>query len=744
MSTLMPVMDTRPAPAADDGKVDLGLFLATLKRARVLIGACVVAALILAVAYLWITPPTFRADVLLQVERKANAVETLLNESTRPLEETESISAELELMRSRQVLGEVIDRLKLEIIAEPHYFPVIGTAFKYHGSLDPDGTLFATPWRKLARYAWGGEVIALSTLEVPPMYVDQPLLLTAGRYGQYTLQGPEGELLLTGDVDARAAAGGFISQVDELIARPGTQFKVMRLSRMSALTALQKRLDSKEQGKLSGIINLSVYHEDAARAVEIANAMALAYLEQDVSRRAREAKQTMTFIDSQLPLVRERLKTAEDNYNRYRLARGSADLDLEIKGRLERQLEVENQLVDIQRQRAVLRESFAPLHPKILALDGQETRLTQEVGTLDRWIKNLPETQRNLTRLMRDVQINTQLYLSLLNSSQEQGIAQAGNIGNSRIVDPALLPSEPVKPRPDLVIALSVALGLFVGMAATLLRHVLRQLVSDPRWIEQHFGLPVFAVIPHSKSEQRLRRYQRRPRSVQRLLAHRSPQDAAIESLLVLPHTMQLTAARTASPEQAGWPPEPGRGQVLLICGPRAGVGKSFVSANLAALLARTHRVLLVDADLRHGRLHDYFGLPPTPGLTEMIARGAHITPHRVTDNLHVLRSGLHARQPAALLQSATLSQHTAAWAAQYDYVLFDSAPLLEVADTLALAPLADVCLLVLKAHAHSLVEIDLSLKRMLRAGGKVQGVLFNDVSPADMTYYTRAYGYAS
>ncbi len=735
MSALTPVMEARPVPRSDDGKVDLGLFLATLKRARLLIAACVAAALLLAVIYLWITPPTFRADVLLQVERKANAVETLLNDSTRPLQETESISAELELMRSRQVLGEVIDQLKLEIVAEPRYLPVIGAAFKYHGGLESDLTPFAAPWRHLGRYAWGGEAIVLSTLEVPPDYVDQPLLLTVGRYGQYILQGPDDELLLTGDVGVPAVSAGFILEVDTLTARPGTQFNVMRLSRMSALTALQKQLDSKEQGKLSGIIKLSVYHEDPARAAEIANAMALAYLEQDVSRRSRAAKQTMAFIDSQLPLVRERLKTAEDSYNQYRLARGSADLDLEIKGRLERQIEVENQLVDVQRQRAVLSQSFAPLHPKILALDGQEARLTQEVNTLDGWVKNLPETQRNLTRLLRDVQINTQLYLSLLNSSQEQGIAQAGNIGNSRIVDPALLPRVPVKPRPELIIALSAALGIFIGLAATLLRHVLRPRVSDPRWIEQHFGLPVFAIIPHSKSERRLRRDQRRPKSARHLLAHRSPQDAAIESLLVLPHTMQLTPARTI---------EPGRGQVLLVCGPRAGVGKSFVSANLAALLARTGRVLLVDADLRHGRLHDYFGLPPTPGLADMLDRGAQVAPQPITENLHVLRSGLRAREPAALLQSAALSQHTAAWTARYDYVLFDSAPLLEVADTLALAPLADVSLLVLKAHAHSLVEIDLSLKRLLRAGGKVQGVLFNDVSPADMTYYTRAYGYAS
>lgn len=743
MSTFTPVMEDGSALRPEHHKVDLGLLLAILKRGRVLIAACVIAALLSAMVYLWIAPPSYRADVLLQVERKANAVETLLNESTRPLEETASISAELELLRSRQVLSEVIERLKLEIVAEPRYFPVIGGGFKYNADVDPYLAALAAP-RLLANYAWGGETIVVSTLEVPPSYVDQPLLLTADGQGQYSLKGPAGEPLLTGYIRAPIISNGFTLQVDELTALPGTQFHVMRQSRMSALSALQQRLDSKEQGKLSGIIKLSVYHENPARAAEIANAMALAYLAQDVTRRSREAKQTMAFIDSQLPQVRERLKTAEDKYNQYRLTRGSADLELEIKGRLERQVEVENQLVELQRERAALRESFAPLHPKILALDNQETRLRQEANTLEGWIKNLPETQRNLTRLMRDVHINTQLYLSLLNSSQEQGIAQAGNIGNSRIVDPALLPSEPVKPVPELILAMSLALGIFIGVAVTLLRHVLRQLVSDPRWVEQHFGLPVFAVIPHSKSEQRSRRQRWQMRLQPRLLAHRNPHDTAIESLLVLPHTMQLTLARAAPPNEAERPSKSGRGQMLLVCGPRVGVGKSFVSANLAALLARTGRVLLVDADLRHGRLHDYFGLPPSPGLTDLLAPRTHIIPHRVTDNLHVLCSGHPVRDPAVLLQSTTLSQQIAAWTTQYDYVVLDSAPLLEVADTLALAPLADLCLLVLKAHAHNLSEIDLTLKRLLRAGGKVRGVLFNDVSPADMTYYTRVYGYAT
>lgn len=736
-----------PPPAQP---ADFSSFVAVLKRSRLLIAAVVLAAVGVAQFYIWFKSPEYRAEALLQIESRPDAIGSLFDRTSPAEEATTPISAEIELIRSRRVLVEAVRRIDGEVLAKPRYLPLFGAAFARGHSEQG----LAAPWFGLGGYAWGGEQIRVKRLNVTPALLDVALELVAGRDGTYSVQDAEGAKLFDGRVGVTAQGGGVTLVLAELLARPGTRFLLMRRSAASASDALRRMTTVREQGKQSGVLQLSVRADSPQAAALAANAVAGAYLQQNVSRRSREAGLTLAFIARQLPQVRARLETAEDALNRYRLASSSADLEIETQGRLTRLLEVDKQITELRQKRDETAQQFAPGHPRMLALAQQEARLQTAARSLNDWVKKLPETQRNILRLSREVQVNTQLYTSLLDSLQEQRVEQGGSLGTARIVDSSIPPAAPAGPGRNLVLVMGLIVGLFGGAAAALLRESMRQPLGDARWLERRLGLPVLGVVPHSSRQLFLSRPG--PMSRRAVLAQDDPADQAVESLRALPHMLRLPTpvyppapqAESAVPHDPSLPPQwhdsqtAPQGAVWLICGALAGAGKSFLSANLAVLMARSEvRVLLVDADLRNGSLHRSLGAEGDPGLSDLLA-GHPVTPQRVANSsLDFLPRGSLHPVPAALFTGGRLAWQVRHWATHYDLVLIDTTPVLEVADALALAPLADACLLVIKPDHTKVEEVEAAVQRLVQAGGNVRGVVLNDMRPAPGASYGYGYG---
>ena len=171
---------------------------------------------------------------------------------------------------------------------------------------------------------------------------------------------------------------------------------------------------------------------------------------------------------------------------------------------------------------------------------------------------------------------------------------------------------------------------------------------------------------------------------------------------------------------------------VIALGAPAPAVGKSFVSVNLAHLLASAgRRVLLVDGDLRRGRLHRYFSLDRGPGLSDVVSGSVPLEealrPSGV-DRLDVLSTGRIPPNPAELLASHRFQHLLAAVSKRYDLVLVDTPPVLAVTDPALVARHAGVNLLVLRAGAHSIQEIALATKHLSQSGVRVQGAILNEV----------------
>jgi tyrosine-protein kinase Etk/Wzc len=186
---------------------------------------------------------------------------------------------------------------------------------------------------------------------------------------------------------------------------------------------------------------------------------------------------------------------------------------------------------------------------------------------------------------------------------------------------------------------------------------------------------------------------------------------------------------------------------IVLITGPTPGIGKSFTSANFAAVLgAANKRVLLIDADLRKGHLNQYFGLGRSKGLSEVIAGGLTVQDalhKQVAPMVDFLSTGTIPPNPAEVLMAPATQALLQQLSGLYDLVIIDTPPVLAASDTAILAPLAGAVFMVARADITSLSELQESAKRLGQSGVPTRGVIFNDLNLSKRRYgYGMGYKY--
>jgi tyrosine-protein kinase Etk/Wzc len=542
---------------------------------------------------------------------------------------------------------------------------------------------------------------------------------------------------LTGTVGTPLKAdtpdGPITLQIDQLAGKPGALFNLYRYAKLPTTIGLQSSLVLTERGKNSGIINVSLQDTDPYKLTRVLNAVGEQYVKQNVERKAAEAQKTLAFLDVQLPLFKKQLEASEEVYNRYRNQKGTVAFNEEAALILGQSVDRQTKLLDAQQRRRELEARFTSAHPAVQTLDNQIAALKSDMGAIQERIKGLPAIQQEAVRMERDVKVNTELYQSLLNNALQLRLVKEGKVGNVRVLDEAVVPTQPVKPNRKVIIAAALALGLFLGIVAAFIRNsFVEQRLRDPHEVEAETGLPVFSSIPLSPSQSAIAKRRLSGATGVRLLAIENPDDPAVESLRSLRTAMQF--AMLESPNNR-----------VLISGPTPGVGKSFVTANFAALMAAAgKRTLLIDADLRRGHTHQYFGLQRHGGLSELIAGSLTVqqTVHRqVVPNLDFLATGQLPPNPAELLVSDSFKTTLERLSEQYDLVVIDTPPVLVAADTSTVAAHAGTVLLVARADQSTMGELRESTRRLAMGGKAATGVLLNAMDLGRRSFSPYKYG---
>jgi tyrosine-protein kinase Etk/Wzc len=558
-----------------------------------------------------------------------------------------------------------------------------------------------------------------------------------------TAQG-KGEFRLTQQeqgIDLKARAGetsifelpkGSIEiRIDRLDGKPGAEFLLSRSSRLATIEGIQRALKVEELGgKQSGVIGARLQGSDARMVNSVLNEVGKEYVRQNGARKTEEAEKSLAYLNRQLPEIKSQLEQAESKYNAFRNANGTVDLNEESKLSLQQSAAAKLKKMDLQQKKIELLARYTDEHPAVQGIESQIKEINGQISAMNDHIKALPALEQTLLRLQREVKVNTELYTALLNSAQQMRLITVGKVSNVRLVDTPMMAERPVKPNRPVVLALALLGGLFLGVVAAFFRKSLAGGVDSPEQVERIAGVPVFATIPHSRKQKELYQQVNAKQQKVPLLANVSSSDVAVESLRNFRTALQYQLPQF-------------KNNIVLITGATPGMGKSFVSANLAAIMAATgKRVLLIDCDLRNGLLHLYFGFGRHDGLSDAIAgarRLDQVVHHGVIENMDFITTGTLPQHPSELLLRPNFGAFMQELSTRYDLVLVDAPPILAVADTMIIGAHAGAIYIMTRAGVTTPGEISESMKRLNQAGLEAKGVLFNDLKVRPGRY---GYGY--
>lgn len=731
-------------PSRDEDEIDLRELAGMLIDRKWWIAGITGLFFVVSVAYALLATPVYQAQSMVQVESKMPSIPGLSDLSSLGMGGNSSASTtEVALITSRAVIGEAVDALQADIVAEPKRFPLIGDFFARRFRADAVDAVAPAKFGA-SSYGWGGESLQVVGLDVPAFLIDEPLTLVVGDDpSRFVLQGPDGDTLLEGTVGTEAEGNGVKLQVAALRANPGTRFEVTRLRRLDVVAGYQQAVKASEQGKDSGILRLNFEDTDPVFAEAFLQQVAAAYVRQNVERNSAEASSQLTFVREQLPTIRLQVEAAQSAMSQYQTTANSVDITMQTQGLLQQEVAVETSIQQLKMKQAEMDRSFTREHPAYRALMSQLGELEGRKAGFRRQVSNLPDTQQELLRLTRDLQVSNELYTGLLNQAQQLDVARAGTVGNVRIVDPAVVDTaRPVKPRKSLIVLVGTLLGGFLAVGLVFLQRIMNPGIEDPAQIEE-LGLPVYAAIPLSTSKDLLVTDKRRNRSGrvrrdagfdkrQHLLAVNAPADLAVEAIRSLRTSLHFAMLEA-------------KNNILTISGPCPAVGKTFVSANLAAVIAQAgQKVLVIDADMRKGTLHKVLGTTHTDGLSDVLAGKVQvddaIRQAPGVEGMDYLVRGDIPPNPSELLMHPRFGELLTTLAARYDMVIVDTPPILAVTDAAIVARHAGSNLLVTRFGVNQPKEILLTKKRFEQNGVTVKGAIFNAVEKRATGYYS--YGY--
>lgn len=716
-----------------DDQIDLNALLGTLVDHKWLIAAVTAFFFVVSMAYILLATPIYQANALVQVEQKVPDLPGL-SVLTQTLGASNSEAAtEIAIMTSRSVIGKAVDDLNLNVVVTPHRFPLLGGFMARRYSPGKPGDV-ASPWMGISRDDWGGSRLDVFQFDVSNDLLGRHFTLVAGEHGAYTLLDSDGNVVLRGQAGQASQARGITIQVKSLVANPGMRFDVVHNRPLATISRLQADINATEQGKDSGIIGLTYENADAQRAADVLDQVDQAYVRQNVDRNSAQAANSLKFVKQQLPEVREGLEKAQAALNAFQTKTHSVDINLQTKALLDQVVAIDTSIQQLQIQQAGVEQRFTKNHPAYQTMQQQIGQLQSQKAGMEKQINSLPDTQRDLLRLVEDVQVSNATYSGLLDQAQQLEIGRAGTVGNVRVVDNAAVDiTNPVKPKKLIVVLGGTFLGAFLAVAFVFLRQLLNRGVEDPADIE-HLGLPVYASIPLSIEEQQIAiaNPRRHGDGRQHLLALASPADLATEALRSLRTSLHFARLEA-------------KNNLLMISGSSPSAGKTFVSANLGVVIAQAgQRVLLVDADMRKGAMHKAMGGKAENGLSELIAGqidlSTAIRPVSGVDGLNFMARGKVPPNPSELLMHASFTALLEELRPLFDLIIIDTPPILAVTDAAVIGHHVGTSLLVVRFGMNQSREIALAKQRFEQNGVQLKGAIFNAVEKRNAGYYS--YGY--
>ena len=702
------VSNPPPDPLQREEDIDIVQILKVLFYSKVWIAATTILFIIMGIIIANISTPVYRSDALIQVEKNSSL--SILNKLSTMLPEGSGVSSESEvsILKSRLVMGKTVRDLKLDIVAREKTYPVANATLQRLLGHEP-------------------ATLDIAYLSVPDKWMNTPLNLDIAVSGDFALH--VGDAVVKGKVGVPVQASGIELLIESAKLTENTAFIVTKRNEHSVIEELKERvsIDTKSGG--NGMLHLSMIGPDPVTISQILDSIAQNYLAQDVERKSAEASKSLAFLNKQLLQIKSNLVNAESKLNEFRKNNESVDLSLEAKFILDNVVSIDTQLNELTFKEAEISKLYKRTHPAYKALSEKKAILVAEKEKLNQRISAMPSTQQEILSMTRDVQMGNDIYMILLNKQHELNISKASTLGNVRIIDHAVTQQKPVKPKKILIVLLSALMGFLFSSGVIVVRNLLIKGIRQPAELEKR-GIPVLAVVPLAPELTKRRRCRAIPTyQSDELLAKSTPTSLAVEALRGLRTSLHFAMLKSDN-------------KILMISGTSPGVGKSFVSSNLAVLMAQAGtRVLLIDCDLRRGYLHRVFSAAENgAGLADYLSQDVNISSviqHTEYPEVDFIGRGRMTNNPAELFMSEKFKTLLTSCSTQYDVIIIDTPPILSVTDAAIVGRYASTSLMVVRFEQNSLKEVEAGLRRFDQNGIAIQGTIFNGVEKRAAEPYT-------
>ncbi|EPG4009514.1 polysaccharide biosynthesis tyrosine autokinase [Providencia stuartii] len=686
-------MNTTKTSSAASDEIDLLALFKVLKSSYLKIGFFTLFFIVIGAAYSFLATPIYQANATLQYDKMSQV--SLLDQMSDVMPFANSNSqadSEIEVIKSRMVLGKTVADLNLDTLVTPAGF-------------------FDRLWGDKAS-------VAISLYSVPEHLIGEPAIVTylgENRYALHidnqTFEGKVGELLKQDEISLL---------VSSINAEVGQEFTLSKDARYSTIENLRNTLTIAEVGKGTGIINLAIKGTDKAENVQILNSIIQNYVDQNTERKKEVTNNTLLFLDEYLPKVKTKLDNYENQLNAFRKKNESIDLSLEAKSALDSALQVEEKLNELTFKEVEIQQLYTRNHPAYQSLLDKRQQLLREKEKISKNIQKLPNTQQQIVRLTRDVESEQAIYNQLVAKQQELSVLNSGITADVRIIDSAESQPNAVAPKKSLILVLATILGFIVGCAYVIAREFFNNKIKGTEDIDA-LGVNVYATIPVSNYEKKLiAAGNKRP------LALENPADTAVEAIRSLRTSVYFSVMNQGN-------------NLVMISSASPGVGKSFVTSNMAVVLANAgKKVLLIDTDLRKGRIHKAFGLSNKAGLSEYLAQQDITQPtiHRgVIENLDVICRGKNVTHSSELLMGERFKHLLDTVKGQYDIVVIDTTPILAITDSAIIGKYVGTSLLIAYYGVNTVKDVELSLKRFKQNDIEITGVILNGIDAKSDDY---------
>lgn len=571
-------------------------------------------------------------------------------------------------------------------------------------------------------------------------------------------------------------------------------YRFVVLRKRDAVNEVQKNLSVEQATKKSSVLKITYKDSVPLRAKEFADALAKAYLKQEIEYKTQEASMTLDFIDKQLAAINKSLQSSENALEAFKQKNNMVSLDAKAEDVVSKVSEYEGKLAEINiedkmlsslyrqiingknfdsistaglnlgqtgvpeliqklqeatLQRKSLLADFTPQYPEVVKLtqsikqykkiivntikalklrvDKRKKLLQSAIEQYEKLVKVLPEKEKLLGGLERKFMANKKIYSYLFEKRAATVIAKTSTVNKSRIIDRALIPEDPIKPKRKLIIIVALVVGLIVGIFFVFLLEFMDDRIKDKEDIHNNSSLPLLGTIPFIKNEQ------------ESIVLFDSPKSVASEAFRALRANLQFIRHKDDT-------------MLLAVTSTVGGEGKTTVSSNLAAAISLTDKkTIILNMDLRKPTLHQRFGLPNNKGMSSLLA--GHATLEEVIQkskhkNLDVISSGPVPSNPSELIASEAMIQVVEELKREYEVIIFDTPPVGLVADALTLLHLCDAVFYVVRSNYSRKIFLR-DLERLVKEHNmKNVNIVLNGMKANKSGYggygYGNGYGYYS